>query len=61
MAEIISTEPAWHRSSYSGSTNCVEARAETSVLVRDSRRPFRAPLTFPAGAWSDFVAELPVD
>ncbi|WP_436771901.1 DUF397 domain-containing protein [Yinghuangia sp. YIM S09857] len=62
MAEIISTKPAWYRSSYSAQQgNCVEARSDASVWVRDSRRPFRAPLSFPAGAWSDFVARMHTD
>ncbi|MEU8131973.1 DUF397 domain-containing protein [Streptodolium elevatio] len=62
MAEIISIKSAWRRSSYSGNSgNCIEARSDTSVWVRDSRRPLVAPLGFPAGAWSDFVARIHTD
>lgn len=58
MAEIISTKPAWRRSSYSGTGNCLEARSDASVWVRDSRRPFQAQLTFTADVWSAFLARM---
>ncbi|SCK19444.1 DUF397 domain-containing protein [Streptomyces sp. WMMB 322] len=50
---------AWIKSSYSGSddNDCVEAAAATaSVHVRDSKNAHGPRLTFPAGAWSEFVS-----
>lgn len=47
----------WHRSTYSGDFEdaCVEARADESVQVRDSKDRSRRPLTFSAPAWNSFL------
>lgn len=53
---------AWQRSSFSGSgdgNNCVEiATLPTRIAIRDSKRPTRGTLSFPAAAFADFVASL---
>jgi hypothetical protein len=55
------TEPTksvqWRRSSDCTSGTCVEvADAEDRVLVRDSKDPAAAPLTFTREEWAAFVA-----
>ncbi len=47
----------WHISSFSGSSNCVEVRAETSaVLVRHSQRPDGPVIAFTHHEWLAFLA-----
>ncbi|MFF4151115.1 DUF397 domain-containing protein [Streptomyces sp. NPDC001651] len=52
----------WRRSSYSGEgdgNNCVEiATTPTRTVVRDSKAPARAPLTFQAPAFARFLVGL---
>ncbi|MEU2981912.1 DUF397 domain-containing protein [Streptomyces hirsutus] len=52
----------WQRSSFSGSgdgNNCVEiATLPARIAIRDSKRPTHGPLSFPAGAFANFVATL---
>lgn len=56
MAEIIKASPIWRRSSYSGENGaCVEARFETVMLLRDSKRPYAPSLGVSAQAWSVFT------
>jgi hypothetical protein len=54
----MKTGEAWRKSSYSGAEGgeCIEV-AETSdaVLVRDSKRPAEARLSFGSEAWAGFV------
>jgi hypothetical protein len=53
----------WFKSSYSGgnTTECVEAAfAPRGVLIRDSKRPADQRLTVSPGAWTEFVAGLPL-
>ncbi|GGX06661.1 hypothetical protein GCM10010297_30280 [Streptomyces malachitofuscus] len=54
----MNTGESWRKSSYSGAEGgeCIEV-AETSdaVLVRDSKRPAEARLSFGAEAWAGFV------
>ncbi|MFD5115468.1 DUF397 domain-containing protein [Streptomyces sp. NPDC058391] len=53
------SEPAWFKSSYSGSDNndCVEVAAGPGVvLVRDSKDVRRSHLGFAPDAWAGFVA-----
>lgn len=54
----MNTVESWRKSSYSGAEGgeCIEV-AETSdaVLVRDSKRPAEARLSFGAEAWAGFV------
>ncbi|WLQ41083.1 DUF397 domain-containing protein [Streptomyces laculatispora] len=60
----MSTEPAWFKSSYSGSggDNCVEVALHTeAVHVRDSKDTGRPPLTLSPAAWSDFTAYASAD
>ena len=48
--------PEWQKSSYCGSNACVEvAMTSESVLVRDSKTPQDAPLSFTRDEWSAFV------
>ncbi|MEU2335575.1 DUF397 domain-containing protein [Streptomyces sp. NPDC013172] len=52
----------WRKSSHSGEgdgNNCVEiATTPTRTAVRDSKAPARATLSFPAGVFAAFVAEI---
>ncbi|MDP5314268.1 DUF397 domain-containing protein [Streptomyces poriferorum] len=60
----MSTEPAWFKSSYSGSggDNCVEvALRPHAVHVRDSKDTARRPFTVSAAAWADFTAYASAD
>ena len=48
--------PEWQKSSYCGTNACVEvALTSDTVLVRDSKNPQVAPLSFTADEWSAFV------
>ena len=52
---------AWKKSSYSGAHgDCVEVRAPEpgGIAVRDSKDPQGPTLSFDAGAWASFVAEV---
>jgi hypothetical protein len=51
------TRLLWKKSTLSGSTaNCVEiAQAASSVLVRDSKDPSGAILSFSASSWGSFI------
>ncbi|WP_405614371.1 DUF397 domain-containing protein [Streptomyces sp. NBC_00076] len=54
-------QPAWFKSSYSGgnATECAEtAFVSSSVLVRDSKWPGGASLTFSAEAWGGFISRV---
>ncbi|MFE9449261.1 DUF397 domain-containing protein [Streptomyces sp. NPDC006739] len=52
----------WRKSSYSGEgdgNECVEiAHSATHTAVRDSKAPAQATLTFPAEAFTAFIAAL---
>lgn len=55
---MSTTEPAWFKSSYSGSSgdNCIEvAFGPEVVLVRDSKDAQRRALTVSPHAWSAFA------
>jgi Domain of unknown function (DUF397) len=46
----------WHKSTRCGSNACVEvAKVDNEYLVRDSKNPEAAPLTFTADEWTAFV------
>jgi Domain of unknown function (DUF397) len=46
----------WRKSTRCGSSACVEvAVVDGGVLVRDSKNPDRAPLTFTREEWTAFV------
>jgi uncharacterized protein DUF397 len=48
--------PEWQKSSYCGTNACVEvAMTSNVVLVRDSKNPESAPLSFTTDEWSAFV------
>lgn len=48
--------PQWHKSTRSSSGNCVEIRADPgAVLVRDSKNPGGAVLSFTHAAFGDFL------
>ncbi|MEV5908037.1 DUF397 domain-containing protein [Streptomyces sp. WAC 01325] len=53
---------SWRKSSFSGGgdgNNCVEiADTPTHISIRDSKAPARAPLTFPAAAFTAFLDNL---
>ncbi|MFF7247973.1 DUF397 domain-containing protein [Embleya sp. NPDC008237] len=54
MAEFDPLGRAWRKSSASANTNCVEARRDDKVQVRDSKAP--APrLAFGARSWGSFL------
>ncbi|MFI2641078.1 DUF397 domain-containing protein [Streptomyces sp. NPDC018610] len=56
---MSTTELAWFKSSYSGSSgdNCVEVAVRTeAVLVRDSKDTDREALAVSPNAWSAFTA-----
>ncbi|MEV0009447.1 DUF397 domain-containing protein [Streptomyces sp. NPDC051840] len=56
---MTTSEPAWFKSSYSGTggDNCVEVAVDAdAVLVRDSKDPGVRHLEFDTLAWSAFVA-----
>lgn len=52
----------WRKSSYSGpddGNECVEiASSPTRILIRDSKAPARATLTFPTGVFTAFLRSL---
>jgi len=51
-----SAVPAWRRSSRCGSTTCVEvARVDDQYLIRDSKNPDAAALSFTKDEWVAFV------
>lgn len=49
---------AWHKSTFSGTSGCVEARQHLFKLVelRDSKDPDGPTLGFDVKAWKQFVA-----
>ncbi|MFB6548388.1 DUF397 domain-containing protein [Streptomyces sp. NPDC056405] len=54
----MNTGESWRKSSYSGAEGgeCVEvAEIRNAVLVRDSKRPVEARLSFGVDAWAGFV------
>ncbi|MFE0491743.1 DUF397 domain-containing protein [Streptomyces griseoaurantiacus] len=56
--ELTVPESAWLKSSYSSGEGgeCIEVAATPgAILVRDSKQPAAARLTFGAGAWAGFV------
>ncbi|MEU5513539.1 DUF397 domain-containing protein [Streptomyces griseoaurantiacus] len=56
--ELTVSESAWLKSSYSSGEGgeCIEVAATPgAILVRDSKQPAAARLTFGAGAWAGFV------
>jgi hypothetical protein len=58
VSELMVPESAWFKSSYSSGEGgeCVEVAAhEAAVLVRDSKRPAEARLSFAAEAWTGFL------
>ncbi|HSA48535.1 MAG TPA: DUF397 domain-containing protein [Yinghuangia sp.] len=58
MAEIGKANSTWRRSSYSEQENCVEARSDVGIRVRDSHRPSGPQLSLAAEAWSAFTMRL---
>ncbi|MFC9885701.1 DUF397 domain-containing protein [Streptomyces pilosus] len=62
MKAAEATCETWRKSSYSGpgdGNECVEiATSPTHAAVRDSKDPARATLTFPAAAFTPFLAAL---
>ncbi|MEW2622802.1 DUF397 domain-containing protein [Streptomyces sp. NPDC048106] len=56
----MTADLCWRKSTYSGGGDgdtCVEiAPLPTRVAVRDSKAPTRAVLTFPASAFTAFIA-----
>ncbi|MEV0263975.1 DUF397 domain-containing protein [Streptomyces sp. NPDC050617] len=62
---MTTESPRWSKSTYSQSNGgeCVEwaptvVRAHGTVPIRDSKDPGGPTLTFPKGAWTQFVAEV---
>ncbi|MGX9886917.1 DUF397 domain-containing protein [Streptomyces sp. NPDC002276] len=58
----MDTPDHWRKSSYSGEgdgNSCVEiANTPTRVVVRDTKTPSRATLTFPTPTFTTFVEAL---
>jgi hypothetical protein len=55
MGEI--NVPAWRKSSRCGTSTCVEvAKVDEQYLIRDSKNPEAAPLSFTKAEWDAFVA-----
>ena len=49
-------QPQWRKSSFCAGSNCVEvAELAGDVLIRDSKNPAGAPLSFSTEEWSAFV------
>lgn len=49
--------PAWRKSSRCGNATCVEvAKVEDQYLIRDSKNPDAAALSFTEEEWNAFVA-----
>lgn len=54
--------PNWRRSSRCGTSSCVEvAKADDRYLVRDSKNPQVAALSFTAEEWESFIAGVKAD
>jgi Domain of unknown function (DUF397) len=52
-------EPAWKKSSYSGSqANCVEVTVRDHIMVRDTRDRTGRVLRFTLTAWRQFAEQL---
>ena len=48
--------PSWYRSTRCASGQCIEvAKAGEQYLIRDSKRPDVAPLSFTEAEWTAFV------
>lgn len=58
MAKTRGSDPQWRKSTHSGGQGCVEVRMPESdlVLVRDSKDPSGAVLTFNGTEWDAFIA-----
>jgi Domain of unknown function (DUF397) len=55
MKEI--TAPKWKKSTRCGNATCVEvAKVNDQYLIRDSKNPNGAPLSFTPEEWDAFVA-----
>ncbi|WP_112469115.1 DUF397 domain-containing protein [Streptomyces triticisoli] len=61
----MTTPDNWRKSSYSGpgdGNDCVEiANSPTHIVIRDSKAPTRAILTFPTGTFATFLESLKPD
>ena len=52
-------EPAWKKSSYSGSeANCVEVAVRDRVVVRDTKDRSGLVLRFTPAAWREFAGHI---
>ncbi|GIF15155.1 hypothetical protein Ate01nite_51870 [Actinoplanes teichomyceticus] len=48
--------PAWRKSSRCGTSTCVEvAKVDDNYLIRDSKNPEAAALTFTKAEWDAFI------
>jgi hypothetical protein len=57
LADVTDTQPAWRRSSYCGTSTCVEVvRLGDAILVRDSKNPEAGTLAFTEDEWRAFEA-----
>jgi hypothetical protein len=51
-----SSSVQWRKSSRCANNSCVEvAKVEGGIMVRDSKNPDHAPLTFTPEEWSAFI------
>jgi hypothetical protein len=54
--------PEWRRGEGCGSSTCVEvAKVDDQYLIRDSKNPDSAPLSFTADEWLAFVSGVKRD
>lgn len=52
-------QPMWRKSSYSGSTGCVEvAPLPYGARIRDSKNTDRGELRVPGAVWRSFVRKI---
>ena len=52
----------WRVSSWSAGGNCIEAASsKNGIYVRDTKKRSRGPLSFPAGAWKEFIRAIQTD
>jgi hypothetical protein len=58
MSALELTEAGWRRSTYCGSTSCVEIAftADGGVAMRDSKAPEQPAKVYSADEWQQFVA-----
>jgi hypothetical protein len=58
-APVTPVETAWTKSTFCGSTTCVEIRRDgDDILMRDSKHPDNEPLRFGPDEWETFIGRI---